>query len=450
MMADATDTLGLRTPWDTVRPPRTAKVLRAAFVIALTVAALAPAGLAAAIQRRMPGKRSAATLSFYRRLVRHLQRLGPAYVKFGQIMGTRRDLLPPLMCDELSRLHDRVRPMTERQFRLALAVAYGSDLDQLFATVDSEPIASGSIAGVYRAVLHDGRTVALKLQRPNIRRSMTLDLSVMHSMSALAERLPPFRGVPARQLTGFICAAILGQLDFGLEQENLGRLRRNFGEIEYIWIPQTLPELFRPSCLVMEFIPDLVARPLSAIDPVRGPVLASRTLSAVYQMLFMDGFVHCDLHPGNVYFCGSKVVILDAGFSVRLPDTVRRQFAEFFLGLALGRGRRCGEVVVESAMHVAPDADVDGFIATIAELVKSSTGVAAKDFQLMKFGTDLFRLQRDFGLYAASEFVFPLLSLLVIEGTIRELHPEIDFQALARPMLLRAAAATAHLESGRR
>jgi ubiquinone biosynthesis protein len=448
-MADVKDTLGLRTSWDSVRPPRIAKLLRAITVTAWTVAVLVPAGLAAVLRRVISGRESAAA-SFYRPLVRHLQRLGPAYIKFGQIMGTRRDLLPALLCDELGKLHDRVRPMTERQFRLALRAAYGDDLDRLLRTVDPLPVASGSIAGVYRGILHDGRSVALKLQRPGIRQGMTLDLSVMYSISALAERLPPFRGVPARQLTGFICAAILGQLDFELERENLGHLARNFGEMEYIRIPETLPELCRPSCLVMEFIPDLVARPIAAIDPARRPVLAVRTLGAVYQMLFMDGFVHCDLHPGNVYYRGSKVVILDAGFSVRLPSTVRRLFAEFFLGLALGRGRRCGEVVVESAMHVAPGADVEGFITQVADLVLRHTGVPARDFQLMRFGIELFRLQRDFGLYAASEFVFPLLSLLVIEGTIRELHPEVDFQAVARPMLLRAAAATVHLEPARR
>ena len=378
-MADATDTLGLRTSWDSIRPPRFAKVLRAATVTALTLAVLVPAGFAAVLQRVLAGQQSAA-LSFYRRLVRHLQRLGPAYIKFGQIMGTRRDLLPAVLCDELGRLHDRVRPMTQRQFRRALAAAYGNDLDQLFRTVDPGPIASGSIAGVYRGILHDGRAVALKLQRPDIRRSMTLDLSIMYSMSAVAEHLPPVRGVPVRQLTGFICAAILGQLDFGLEQENLARLEQNFGDVEYIWIPETLPELCRPSCLVMEFIPDLVARPISAIDPAHRPVLAARTLGAVYQMLFMDGFVHCDLHPGNVYYRGSKVVILDAGFSVRLPAAVRRLFAEFFLGLALGRGRRCGEVIVESAVHVAPDADVEGFIAKIADLVRRHTGVPGEGF----------------------------------------------------------------------
>lgn len=448
-MTDVTGILGLRASWDEARTSIVVTALRAGATIALTVAALAPAGFVAAVLW-LAGRRRAASVSFCRRLVRHLQRLGPAYVKFGQIMGTRRDLLPSLLCDELGRLHDSVRPMTERQFRRALAAAYGDDPGRVFTSVEPEPVSSGSIAGVYRAVLPDGRVVALKLQRPGLRRRMALDLSLMCAMSAFAERLRPFRGVPARQLTGFVCAAIFGQLDFGLERENLERLRGNFDGTEYIWVPEPLPALCRPSCLVMEFIPGLVARPLSAIDPARRTVLASRTLGAVYQMLFLDGFVHCDLHPGNVYFSGSKVVILDAGFSIRLPETVRRLFAEFFLGLALGRGRQCGAVVAESAMHIAPGADVEGFIATIAELVTRFAGVPAKEFQLMRFGTDLFRRQRDFGLYAASEFVFPLLSLLVIEGTIRELNPEIDFQALARPMLLRAAAATAHLDSGRR
>lgn len=444
-MTDVTGILGLRASWEEARPPRGATALRAVAVIALTVAALAPAGLAAALLLAA-GRRDAASATLCRRLVAHLQRLGPAYVKFGQIMGTRRDLLPARLCDELGRLHDAVRPMTDRQFRRALAAAYGDDPGRVFAVVEPAPVASGSIAGVYKAVLPDGRDVALKLQRPDIRRRMTRDLSVMCGVSAFAERLPSLRGVPARQLTGFVCAAIFGQLDFGLERENLERLRQNFDGAEYIWVPETVARLCRPTCLAMEFIPGLVTRPLSAIDPARRPVLASRTLSAVYQMLFLDGFVHCDLHPGNVYFSGSKVVILDAGFSIRLPDTVRRLFSEFFLGLALGRGRQCGEVVADSAMHIAPGADVDGFIAAIADLVARFTGVPAKDFHLMRFGTDLFRKQRDFGLYAASEFVFPLLSLLVIEGTVRGLNPEIDFQALARPMLLRAAAEAAHLQ----
>ncbi|WP_433315058.1 ABC1 kinase family protein [Micromonospora chersina] len=431
------------------RQSRLALATRGAFVVASSAAYLLPAAAGAAVLRPLRG-RTAAARFFYRRLVRHLQRLGPAPVKFGQIMGTRRDLLPPLLCDELGRLHDRVRPMSGRQVRRALREAYGPDLGRHFTEVEATARASGSIAGVYRAVRPDGREVALKLQRPGIRRRMALDLALIHGAAALAEKLPPGRGVPLAELTGFVCAAVLGQLDCAGERVNLAELRRNFAESDNVWIPATLPELCRPNCLAMEFIPDLVARPVAEIDPARRPRLAARTVSAVYQMLFLDGFVHCDLHPGNVYFKGPRVVVLDAGFSIRLDPTVRRQFADFFLGLALGRGRQCGEVVVDSAVRVAPDADVEGFIGRVAELVKRNTGVPAKEFQLTRFGTELFTLQRDFGLYAASEFVFPLLSLLVIEGTVRDLDPDIDFQAAARPMLLRAAAETAHLAPQRR
>ncbi|MFI2710750.1 ABC1 kinase family protein [Micromonospora sp. NPDC018662] len=431
------------------RPSRLAMALRGGYVLASTVAHLVPAAAGAALLRPVRG-RAAAGRFFYRRLVRHLQRLGPAPVKFGQIMGTRRDILPPLLCDELGRLHDRVRPMTRRELRRAVAEAYGGSTDRLFARIDPAARGSGSIAGVHHAVLADGREVALKLQRPGIRRRMELDLALIRAAAELGEKLPPGRGVPLGELTGFVCAAVLGQLDFATERVNLTELRRNFAESDHVWIPEVLPELCRPTCLAMEFIPDLVARPVAEIDPARRPRLAARTVSAVYQMLFLDGFVHCDLHPGNVYFKGPRVVVLDAGFSVRLDPIVRRQFADFFLGLALGRGRQCGEVVVDSALRVAPDADVAGFVDRVADLVRRNTGVPAKEFQLTRFGTELFTLQRDFGLYAASEFVFPLLSLLVIEGTVRDLDPDIDFQAAARPMLLRAAAATAHLAPQRR
>lgn len=420
-------------------PGSFALTARAAAITVSCTVRLLPAATTAGVVWLLHG-RPAAARHFYRRLVRQTQRLGPAMVKVGQLLGTRRDILPVALCDELGELHDRVEPMSRRQFRAALTEAYGLEADQVFSGIDPTPVASGSIAGVYRATLYGGRDVAVKLRRPDIRRRMTLDLAIVHRLADLAERLPGGRGVPLAELTGFVCAAILGQLDLAAEREHLLRLRANFAENEYVHVPEPVVEACRPAALVMEFIPDLVRRPVATIDPERRTKLAARTLGAVYQMLFLDGLVHCDLHPGNVYFRGPRVVVLDAGFTVRLPRVIRRQFGEFFLGLALGRGRRCGEVVVESAVRVAPEADVAGFVDRIAELVARNAGAPAKEFDLAAFGTELFTLQRDFGLYAASEFVFPLLSLLVIEGTIRELDPEVDFQAVARPLLLRAAA----------
>jgi ubiquinone biosynthesis protein len=164
---------------------------------------------------------------------------------------------------------------------------------------------------------------------------------------------------------------------------------------------------------------------------------ATSVLTAVYRMLFVDGFVHCDLHPGNLYFTErGQVVVLDAGFSVQLTERMRRLFAEFFMNMSLGRGRRCARIVVDSAESVGPGADVEGFVERMADLVERSHGLPAREFSLIGFATEMFDLQRTFGLRAATELVFPLLSLLVIEGTVRELDPDVDFQQTAQPVLM--------------
>jgi ubiquinone biosynthesis protein len=164
---------------------------------------------------------------------------------------------------------------------------------------------------------------------------------------------------------------------------------------------------------------------------------AASGLAAMYQMLFVDGFVHCDMHPGNLYFTsGAQVVVLDAGFSVQLTERLRRLFAEFFMNMSIGRGRRAAEVVLESSARLDPDADVEGFTVRMADLVERSHGVPAREFSLIGFATEMFDLQRRYGVHAAAELIFPLLSLLVIEGTIRDLDPGMDFQQAARPQLM--------------
>jgi ubiquinone biosynthesis protein len=155
-------------------------------------------------------------------------------------------------------------------------------------------------------------------------------------------------------------------------------------------------------------------------------------------MLFVDGFVHCDMHPGNLYFTTSgQVVVLDAGFSVVLSDKLRRLFAEFFMNMAIGRGDRAAEIVVESSAGLRPDAQVPRFLDRMADLVERSHGQSAREFSLVAFATEMFDLQRRYGVHAAPELIFPLLSLLVIEGTIRALDPEVDFQEAAKPVLVK-------------
>jgi ubiquinone biosynthesis protein len=160
-------------------------------------------------------------------------------------------------------------------------------------------------------------------------------------------------------------------------------------------------------------------------------------------MLFIDGFVHCDLHRGNLYFTRrGQVVVLDGGFSVELSDRIRRLFAEFFLNMSIGLGEECARIVIESSEGARPDADLDGFATDMAALVERNSRKSAMEFSLSEFATEMFELQRKYGLYATSEIVFPLLSLLVIEGTVRDLDPEIDFQEVAKPIVTRAVFGT--------
>jgi ubiquinone biosynthesis protein len=188
----------------------------------------------------------------------------------------------------------------------------------------------------------------------------------------------------------------------------------------------------------MEFIPGLELDAAQRCSAAAKKRFAASALTAIYHMLFVDGFVHCDMHPGNLYFTErGQVVVLDAGFSVRLTDRLRRLFAEFFMNMSVGRGTRCAEIVIESAAGTGPGADLDGFTVRMAELVERNHRVPAKNFSLIEFATEMFDLQRTHGVHAAPELIFPLLSLLVIEGTIRELDPHMDFQETARPVLMR-------------
>lgn len=418
-------------------PSRLHVVGRAAIVFATCVAYLVPALVGFVVVRVARG-RDAASRLLARRIVALIQRLGPTFVKCGQIVGTRRDLLPAVLCEELDALADSVKPMSLQEAQDALADAYGSKLEP-FAAVGDVPVASGSVACVFRATLRDGSDVAIKLQRPGIGRVMANDLALVRAFGAVAARVPPFRGTPVREIIGYMCDAIYGQLDFAGEAGNLTRLRANLAMVPSVWVPSLETSAGRERTIVMEFIPRLDANVAATATAVMRKRYAKTTLAAVYWMLFVDGFVHCDLHRGNLYFTRSgHVVVLDAGFAVQLSERIRRLFAEFFLHMSLGNGERCARIVVESADGVRPDADLDGFTQAMADLVTRNSGAAAQEFSLIGFAREMFVLQRKFGLHAASEIVFPLLSLLVIEGTIRDLDPEIDFQQEARPVLTKA------------
>ncbi|NYH77673.1 ubiquinone biosynthesis protein [Actinopolyspora biskrensis] len=369
-------------------------------------------------------------------LVRTVSELGPAFVKAAQLLSSRVDLLPPHVCRALGRLHDDVvtPPIT------GLPGLLGSSLGEAGRALARNAVlaGSGSIACVYRSTAPDGREVAVKVRRPGVGHVLRRDLELMRTVARVLERTPMCRGVPVRGIVDQLAESAESQLDFEREAAGLEQLRTSSSPEERVHVPRAIAELSTSSVLVMDYVAGLNDRRLRRADGEECESAVLAVLRSVYRMLFVDGFVHCDLHPGNLYFRrDGSAVMVDAGFTVRLSEHARTKFTAFFYCMSLGDGPACADVVLSTAV-ARPGADTHGFRGELAGLVEENSGLRAADFDLVTFATRLFDLQRRYGLAADPQFVFPILSLLVLEGAVRELHPEVDFQHEAKPFLTKA------------
>ena len=394
--------------------------VRAATVLAVLAAALVRLLVRLALRR--PGAVGTVVADT-------LVRLGPAFVKAGQLLSTRVDVLPAAVCARLARLYDQLPP--GRLVPPAVPAALRDELDGGRLV----PVAAGSIACVYRGRLRDGRVVAVKVRRPGVDRLVHCDVRLLVALAALLQRLPAVRGAPVADMAGQVGESIRLQLDLVREAAALRSLRSNLAELDGVRVPAVLDAHSGPGVLVMEFV-DGLRRGAAPAGQARAATV--RALHAAYHMLFLDGFVHCDLHPGNVYpMQDGSVVIVDAGFSRRLTETARRGFASFFYQMSRGNGVACADIVLATARGAGPAADREGLRAGIANLVTANHRAQVADFDLVAFAVRLFALQREHGFYADPQFVFPILSLIVLEGTLRGLCPDVDFQIEALPFVLR-------------
>jgi ubiquinone biosynthesis protein len=423
-------------------PPGKALALRAAQ--ALRLASWAAAGIryimrtgSGALRRHVVGQgQDPDPVTAVRRLV---VELGPTFIKGSQLLSTRADLLSPQLCQALGVLRDDVDPISPRQIRIALERAYPTEESWPFADFFGRAVASGSIASVYRARLFNGRDVAVKVRRPGIEHRMQADFRLLAAAASGAQRLRCLRNVPVRRMVDQLSAAVLRQLDLAQEAEMLGRLKQNL--LGLIRVPEPLPGVSGDGVLVMEYIAGLERFRPTDFTLERRRAMVRCVLQGVFRMLFVHGVVHCDMHPGNLYLTASgEAVLVDAGFVVQLEPVVQRLFAEFFLNMATGRGYACADVVLRSAEHVRPESNLAAFRRNVSDLVAANHRSTAGQFRLAPFASRLFDLQRCFGVAAAPSFVFPLLSLLVIEGMINDFDVEVDFQGEALPVLLDALA----------
>lgn len=374
------------------------------------------------------------------RIRRTLEQLGPIFVKFGQILSTRRDLLPDDIAEELARLQDRVQPFPGKQARTLIEKAYGQPLENIFAAFDETPLASASIAQVHTARLPDGKDVVVKVVRPNILRVIRRDLSLMYYVAGLAERywrearrLRPVEVVREFETT------LLDELDLLREAANASQLRRNFAGSKILYVPEVYWPQCRREVMVMERIS---GTPISNIAELRAQgidlkQLAERGVEIFFTQVFRHNFFHADMHPGNIFVApDGQYLAVDFGIMGTLSPVDQRYLAENFLAFFRRDYHRVAELHVESEW-VPASTRVDEFESAIRTVCEPIFERPLKDISFGHLLLRLFQTARRFNMEVQPQLVLLQKTLLNIEGLGRQLYPDLDLWQTAKPFLER-------------
>lgn len=371
------------------------------------------------------------------RLATLLEDLGPTAIKLGQILSSRPDLIPPCVTMPLSRLQDQLRPFSGEAAARTVETALGRPLSEVFSEFGLRPVSAASIAQVHRARLLDGREVAVKIRRPGVEITVERDLRALHTIARCLARLPGMRLIPVHELVDEIMLPIYEQLDFELEAENNRTLRKNFYRAERIAIPALVEELCTPAMLVMQYFPDLRKIGESELAPADARDVALTGLRALYRMIFVDGFVHADMHPGNLLVRGrAEVVMLDTGLVVRLDKSTQTDFVDFFFALVNNAGRECARIIEKNAQWLSPRFSRDEFQQEITQLIARHSALRSKDFEISGFVYQLIDTQRRCGVRGSTAFMMTVLAMVVYDGICKQLYADCDFQKEARPFLI--------------
>jgi ubiquinone biosynthesis protein len=364
--------------------------------------------------------------------------LGPTFVKLGQLLSTRPDLLPETYTTELAALRDDVRPFSFTQVEAILREEYGRPLSELFASIDETAVASASISQVHRAVVRDGRIVALKVRRPEIAKLVRADLDIIKNLAQLVERsLPHLAVYRPLSLAREFERTIKRELDFSIERRTMQRCRIQFADDPTAHIPLVVEELSTPSVIAMEFIEGVSVNDLAGIrrlhaEPAEVAVTGARIL---LRQIFEYGFFHADPHPGNLRVLeGGVIAPLDYGMFGQLDGKIRERIADLLAGLLVQDSDRVIRSL-ESLDIRGEKLDSRGFRRDVGELVASYSELTLDTIDLSLLLRELVTVIRTHHLHIPPDLVLLIRSLVTIEGVGRNLDPHFDIAKQLAPFI---------------
>ena len=367
-----------------------------------------------------------------------LEDLGPIFVKFGQILSTRRDLLPDDIAVELSKLQDQVTPFDNQVAYDIIEKSLGHPLDEIFSDFSDSPFASASIAQVHAATLHTGEEVIVKVLRPNIKPIIQRDISLLYIIADKIERFwPAGKNLRPKEVVAEFEKALLNELDLMREAANASQLRRNFLNSEKLYVPEVYWDHCRRDIMVMERIH---GTPIGNIDAliekeINLKNLSERGVEIFFTQVFRHSFFHADMHPGNIFVADNcQYIAVDFGIMGTLNDTDQRYLAENFLAFFNRDYRRVAELHVSSGW-VDKDTRIDEFETAIRAVCEPIFDKPLKDISFGQLLLNLFQTARRFNMEVQPQLILLQKTLLNIEGLGRQLYPELDLWKTAKPFL---------------
>ncbi len=368
--------------------------------------------------------------------------LGPIFVKFGQILSTRRDLLPADIADELSALQDRVPPFPGDVAQRAVEAALGAPIAKLYTNFDTTPLASASIAQVHAARLATNEEVVVKVLRPGIHERIRADIDLLRALGDLAHRWHPAADkIRPRDIVTEIETTLQNELDLQREAANASLLRRNFEAGDDMYVPKVYWSRTNENVLTLERVHGIPVDNLAALDAagIDRIALAEKGVRLFYTQVFRDNFFHADAHPGNIWVDPARkenprIIALDFGIVGSLPDRDQYWLAENFMAMFDRDYRRIAELHI-AAGWIPATARVDELEAAVRTVCEPYFTRPLSEISLGEVVAKLFSVARRYQLTLQPQLILLQKTLLNIEGVGRLLHPQIDIWAVARPVL---------------
>ncbi|MCD4676502.1 MAG: AarF/ABC1/UbiB kinase family protein [Desulfobacula sp.] len=376
------------------------------------------------------------SLSRWERIRMVLEELGPTFVKFGQIMSNRPDILPEPLLMELEKLQDSVPPMPNEEAIKMLEQELGKPISELFKNIDTNPIASASIAQVYQAELFSGEKVAVKVQRTGIQKIIETDLEIMFHLSLLMEKhIDEMEILNPVEMVKEFERSIHKEIDFNIEASHIERFARNFQTDLSIYIPEVYKDYSTKKILTMEFIDGIKVSNLNGLiragnDP---QLIAGRGCDLVLKQIFEHGFFHADPHPGNILILKDNIIcFLDFG----MMGTLLPKYQDYLVNIILGVVNKDSKKITETLLRLTGTYNIengDQLEYRISELVNQYAYIPLKEIKIGEFLNKLFRMLIDFKLRLPSDFYLLSKALITIEGVGTKLDPDFDMVSHIEP-----------------